>query len=184
MNRADESSLPMPASKQHLAAIASVCLLLCACDRAVSFNTPVGVDRTIVKDSAHPTAIDPLLVGTYPGRAFSGAGYFWDDVLEYRVWFHVAGSACFRAFASYEPAAEFSARTQDAEVPIVLIRQREWIGESEPNQYQAMATERITEWQVEWLEGAHRGPRSIADFLAHGGREPGGVREVEPPEQH
>lgn len=36
--------------------------------------------------SHYPAAIDSALVGTYPAHTKSGGGYFYDDVLEYRVW--------------------------------------------------------------------------------------------------
>jgi hypothetical protein len=55
-------------------------------------------------------------VGTYPTDTKSGAGYFYDDVLEYRVWMHPEkGAAPFNgtndymaAFAQYEAAETFS----------------------------------------------------------------------------
>ena len=34
----------------------------------------------------YPVAYDSSLVGTYPTVVSAGAGYFYDDVLEYRVW--------------------------------------------------------------------------------------------------
>lgn len=60
---------------------------------AVSFHTnadfdAVGADRTVSVSSAYPTAIAPATVGSYPGSVKSGAGYFYDEVLEYRVWLH------------------------------------------------------------------------------------------------
>ena len=38
--------------------------------------------------SKYPLAIDENMVGEYPALVKSGAGYFYDDVLEYRVWCH------------------------------------------------------------------------------------------------
>ena len=38
-----------------------------------------------VGPSDFPIAIDPNQVGKYPAYTKSGAGYFYDDVLEYRV---------------------------------------------------------------------------------------------------
>jgi putative acetyltransferase len=46
----------------------------------------VGADQDISGSSAYPTAVKPSLVGKYPITSKSGAGYFYDDVLEYRVW--------------------------------------------------------------------------------------------------
>jgi len=34
----------------------------------------------------YPKVKDKELVGSYPASVMSGGGYFWDDVLEYRVW--------------------------------------------------------------------------------------------------
>jgi len=34
--------------------------------------------------------MNPNKVGTYPALAKSGAGYFYDEILEYRVWIHPA----------------------------------------------------------------------------------------------
>ena len=131
------------------------------------------------KETTGPTrfalAIDPSAVGTYSGAAKSGAGYFYDDVLEYRVWMHpergaerVAGDAdYFAAFAQYERAVEFAKVTAGAEEPLVLVRQREWIDEPEPGRFVPMKKERITEWQVKWLADSKRGADSIAQFIAH-----------------
>ena len=105
----------------------------------------------------------------------SGAGYFYDDVLEYRVWLHPERGAprrngdddYFVAFAQFERAEAFSRRNPGAEVPLVLVRQREWIDEPEPGHYVAKKEERLTEWQVRWLEGSKRTASSIAEFLKH-----------------
>jgi hypothetical protein len=79
-----------------------------------------------------PAVLDPNLVGTYPAVAKSGGGYVWDEVLEYRVWCHpergapdeADGSDYYYPFASYEEAAEFSARTEGADQPIALVLQK------------------------------------------------------------
>jgi putative acetyltransferase len=124
----------------------------------------------------YPLAIDPAAVGTYAGITKSGAGYFYDDVLEYRVWLSpkrgadpVVGHAgdYFAAFAQYERARDFAKVTAGAEEPLVLVRQREWIDEPEPGRYVPMKKERITEWQLKWLAEGKRGPDSIARFLAN-----------------
>jgi hypothetical protein len=132
-------------------------------------------DKSITGTSRFPAAIDPKKVGKYPAAAKLGGGYFYDDVLEYRVWLSphedaeplAGGSDYLFAFAEYESALAFSQATRGAEVPLVLIRQREWINEKKPGQYEVKKGERIAEWSVEWLEGSKRKPNSIAEFLAH-----------------
>jgi hypothetical protein len=117
--------------------------------------------------------VDPQLVGTYPGGTKSGAGYFYDDVLEYRVWQHPErgaadlsnGNDYFAAFAQYEAAERFAAATLGAEPPLVLVRQIESIDEPNPGEFHAVRETRITEWQVQWLLGNKRQPNSIEDFL-------------------
>ena len=127
------------------------------------------------KKSKFPIAIDPKHVGWYPALAKSGGGYFYDEVLEYRVWIHprdggpelVEGDAdvYFCAFLSYEEALRFSKETPGAEEPLVLIRQYEHINEPKTGNYIHVVGNRVTEWQVEWLEGSKRGPNSIPEFL-------------------
>ena len=130
-------------------------------------------DRTVCRQSAHPLAIDNARVGKYAAETKSGAGYFYDDVLEYRVWFCPERGAkpvngkddYYVAFAEYESAEKLSKASRGAEEPLVLVRQYEWIDEPEPGHYQAEKGNRITEWQVEWLEGSKRTPDSARDFL-------------------
>src|SRR5262245_41542656 len=117
-----------------------------------------------------PLAIEPAAVGTYSMETGSGGGYFYDDVLEYRVWMHpergaehVAGdSDYFAAFAQYERAVAFAKVTTGADSqPVALVRQREWIDEPEPGRFVPEKDERITEWQVSWLADHKRGTDSI-----------------------
>lgn len=114
------------------------------------------------------------MVGEYPSAAKSGAGCFFDQVLEYRVWLHPEKGAeplagghdyCF-AFAKYERALAFSQKAKGAEEPLALLRQYEWIDEPSPGKYEVKRGERVTEWRVAWLKGAKREPQSIAEFLA------------------
>ena len=119
--------------------------------------------------SAYPLAANRSKVGTYPALAKSGGGYFYDDVLEYRVWVHRAegGDDTYEAFAAFEAAAAYSQATAGAEEPLVLVRQRERIDEPKPNEFVHKKSERMTEWRVEWLDDGHRRePGSIARFLA------------------
>ena len=132
-------------------------------------------DRTVSLPSAYSVAVDPSRVGTYAPDTKSGSGYFYDDVLEYRVWLHPDNGAAplngdkdyFVAFAQYERAEAFSKSTAGAEEPIVLVLQREWINEPTPGEFHAERTERIAEWRVKWLAGNKRGPDTISNFLAH-----------------
>jgi hypothetical protein len=148
-------------------------LLSCNRQHAASGFVAVRADPQFGGQSAYPIAIDPGKVGTYSPDAKSGAGYFYDDVLEYRVWFHPDRGAArlngdkdyFVAFAQYEIADAFSKRSQGAEEPIVLVRQREWIDEPRHGQFIPRKDERITEWQVKWLSGSKRTDKSIEEFL-------------------
>jgi hypothetical protein len=73
-------------------------------------------NRMITGTSNFPPVVDPELVGEYSSLAKSGAGHFFDEVLEYRVWLCPAegaerlsgGDDYFFAFATYENALAFS----------------------------------------------------------------------------
>ena len=123
--------------------------------------------------SHYPLAVDPAKVGEYPAEAKSGGGYFYDEVLEYRVWCRpwlgapdeFNGDVYYYAFDSFEAAKAFTDGTQGAEQPLVLIRQYEWIDEPTPGHLLPMIGERITEWAVEWLQGSKRAEQSISEFI-------------------
>jgi hypothetical protein len=123
---------------------------------------------SVKQKNGYPTAVDPAKVGTYPALTRSGGGYFYDDVLEYRVWVHPRnkGDDNYHAFATFEEASAFSRNTDGAESPLVLVLQREWIDEPKPGEFRHKKGVRITEWQVEWLKGSKRGADSIARFMA------------------
>lgn len=135
----------------------------------------ISADRQVAENSKFPVAINPRKVGTYPAETKSGAGYFYDDVLEYRVWVHPDKGGApingdkdyYFAFAQYEPAEAFSLKTTGAEPPLVLIRQLEWIDEPKHGWFIPEKGERITEWQVKWLDGSKRNGNSIEEFLKH-----------------
>ncbi|WP_432720091.1 GCN5 family acetyltransferase [Jeongeupia wiesaeckerbachi] len=120
-----------------------------------------------------PPAIDPTQVGEYPALTKSGGGYFYDHVLEYRVWCHPEkgspdhhdGGDYFYAFATYDEALALSQSTEGAEEPLVLVRQLEWIDEPQDGQYIHEKGERITEWRVEWLTDGPRKPNDIENFI-------------------
>jgi hypothetical protein len=91
----------------------------------------------------------------------------WDEVLEYRVWCHSNdGDDYYFAFATYPKALAFSRRTEGAEEPLALIRQRQHINEPEPGKYVHVKKSRLTEWPVDFLSRPRRTPRTIPDFLA------------------
>ena len=118
--------------------------------------------------SSFPHAVDKAKVGTYPALSKSGAGYFYDDVLEYRVWEHLKNEEVkFWAFATYNEAREFSRKTPNAEKPLALVRQNEWIDEPEPGKFIHVKEPRITEWQVEWLQDNKNSRQQIPKFLAN-----------------
>jgi len=128
----------------------------------------------IVSHSMYPKALEPDRVGTYAARAYSGGGFVWDAVLEYRVWCspragaadEAQGSDYFCAFATYEEALEFSRATAGAEPPLALVRQDEYIDESEPGCFVHRKDVRVTEWPVEFLNRPKRTERTIPDFLS------------------
>ena len=87
----------------------------------------------------YPESVDKNKVGEYDASSKSGGGYFYDDVLEYRVWCRpwegapdeFSGEIYYYAFHTYEEALDFSQTTDGSEKPLVLIRQKEWIDEPE-----------------------------------------------------
>ena len=121
-----------------------------------------------------PDAVDPSKVGEYPALSKAGGGYVWDAVLEYRVWCHpergaedkADGGDWYEAFGTYEEALAFANSTAGSEEPLALIRQDEYIDESQPGQYVHVKAVRITEWPVEFLSRPKRTPTTIPDFLA------------------
>ena len=113
------------------------------------------------------------MVGEYPAQAKAGAGFFYDDVLEYRVWCYpgdgaediLEGDDYYYAFESFESAASYAEKTEGAQKPMALIRQIEWINEKEPGLYVHEKGERIAEWRAEDLEGRKRKEDSIPEFF-------------------
>ncbi len=107
------------------------------------------------------------MVGEYPALAKSGGGYVWDEVLEYRVWCHPEeGDDYYYAFGDAETALECSQEEKDAEDPLALILQQEYINEPEPGQYIHIKEERIAEWPIEFLSRPRRCENTISDFMS------------------
>jgi hypothetical protein len=127
----------------------------------------------------YPRAIHPQRVGKYPALVGSGAGYVWDEVLEYRVWCHPErgapdihrGDDYYYAFPTFPKALAFSQKTPGAEEPLVLIRQRQSINEPKPGEFIHDRKPRLTEWQVKWLAGSRRKPDTLKRFFAEGAPE-------------
>lgn len=118
-----------------------------------------------VRKSEYPVAKDLSKVGKYPAVTKSGAGYVYDEVLEYRVWIDHGDDDTYTAFATYEEAKEYSANTKDAEDPLVLILQEEHINEPNPDMFEHIQERRITEWRVEWLKDSLRSENPIPQYM-------------------
>lgn len=122
----------------------------------------------------YPEVKAPNLVGEYPAVVKAGGGYVWDDVLEYRVWCHPEdgapdtenGDDYYYVFATYEEALEYSENNEGCESPLALVLQEEFIDEPEPGKYVHVKEQRLTEWQVEFLQRPKRTDKTIPDFLS------------------
>ena len=134
---------------------AIVILAICSC----------SLDKAPAPSSEYPIAVDLKMVGKYPARSKSGGGYFYDGVLEYRVWIDSEGGDYYHAFATYEEAEDFASRTDNAEEPLVLVVQYEHVNEPQPGVYEHVKGRRVTEWRVDWLAGNKRKLNSINEFL-------------------
>lgn len=82
-----------------LLVVSSVLILICSCS---------GQEQPSISSSAYPIAVYTKKVGKYPALTNFGAGYVYDDVLEYRVWVHPGGNDYYRAFSTCEEAKKFS----------------------------------------------------------------------------
>lgn len=119
----------------------------------------------IFKRFNYPEADDPDKVGTYPPEVFAGGGYFYDKVLEYRVWSKVGGKTKMDAFATLKDAKNYARSHRNTEMPVVLVWQKEHINEPKPGVYVHVTQPRITEWQIDWLKGSQGTERQIPVFL-------------------
>lgn len=128
---------------------------------------------------AYPEAYNPDMVGEYSTMVAAGAGYFYDEVLEYRVWCYIedgaedlaAGSDYYFAFAAYDEALEFKNKTKGAQIPLALVLQYEWIDEYEPGKFRHETGQRMAEWAADLLEGRAREDGSIDNFFKEKGLE-------------
>jgi hypothetical protein len=115
----------------------------------------------------YPKVKDPQMVGKYNVIAKAGGGYVWDVVLEYRVWCHPHDDNDYcHVFETYQDALAYSSEEEDAESPLALILQKEYIDEPEPGHYVYVKEQRIAEWPVEFLCRPQRNRNTITDFLS------------------
>ncbi len=152
-----------------------VLLFLVGCANGNEGEIIEEVDQSIINDMTfkYPDAVDSSKVGTYPTLVKSGAGYFYDEVLEYRVWVHPElggedkydGDDYFYSFPTYEEALNFTQNNKGTEWPLVLVLQNEHINEPSPGVFEHITEDRIAEWKPAWLEGYKREADSISKFL-------------------
>jgi hypothetical protein len=122
----------------------------------------------------YPPAKYPEKIGVYPTyvNLDGGWGYYYDEVLEYRVWVHPdrggedlnEGSDYYYPFITYKEALTYSKKTKGAEEPIALVLQKEWLSETD-GQLSIVGKERITEWNASWLKGNKRTNDSISEMI-------------------
>ena len=136
--------------------------------KAVRKPATKGMKKAASKTASYPAVLDPTLVGTYPADAAAGGGYVWDAVLEYRVWCHPEDGSddYYCPFESYNDALAFSKASENAEEPLALILQKEYIDEPEPGCFVHIRKRREAEWPVRFLSRPRRTPRTIPDFIA------------------
>jgi len=113
----------------------------------------------------YPKASEPNKVGTYPSEVYSGGGYFYDEVLEYRVWLKEGGKSVYYAFSTYGAARKFSQSHKNTEKPIALVEQYSYIEETNEG-LRKIDENRITEWSVDWLKGNRGTHEKIPAFIA------------------
>ncbi|MBU1239243.1 GCN5 family acetyltransferase [Myxococcota bacterium] len=115
----------------------------------------------------YPKVKDPSRVGEYSAVARAGGGYVWDEVLEYRVWFHDEnGDEYYYAFGDAQTALECFNEEDGAEEPLALILQKEYVSEPEPGNYIHVKEERIAEWPLEFLRRPRRNENTIPNFMS------------------
>ncbi|MBL4702943.1 MAG: hypothetical protein JKY54_00345 [Flavobacteriales bacterium] len=121
----------------------------------------------------YPEVVDIIKVGAYDNIAFAGAGFFYDEVLEYRVWCYPSqgakdvfeGDDYFYPFENFNQAFTFANQEKGRQEPIALIKQYEWINEIEEGKYIHERGARIAEWNALDLKGRKRQKESIVNKL-------------------
>lgn len=115
----------------------------------------------------YPKAINKEKVGTYSALAFSGGGYFYDEVLEYRVWVRPPNGdeVHYYYFENFEEALEYSKNTEGAKYPLALVLQNAYIESLEEGIFSIVNKERIAEWRVEWLLDGKREEGTLEKFI-------------------
>ena len=101
--------------------------------------------------SRFPKVVDENKVGSYEAITSSGSGYFYDSVLEYRVWYKKDGEQYCYFSPTYKDAYAFYVRTEKAEKPLALVLQKKHINEPEKGVFEYIETPRQTEWKTKWL---------------------------------
>ena len=126
----------------------------------------------------YPSAKWPNKVGKYQALVGAGAGYFYDDILEYRVWMHPEkgdrdcfnGNDYYYSFANYGDAFKFSKTNEGAEEPRALILQKEHINEPETGKFIHIKKRRLTEWDIKFIDKKHKRKRGSIDYFIKNGK--------------
>ena len=112
-----------------------------------------------------PKVADESKVGEYDTLCFSGAGFIWDEVLEYRVW--SSGPTECHTFASYDEAERFSEATATRSIVLALVKQVEYF-EGNAKECAILVQPkrpRVCEWQVPWLRHDNHRPSMLERAL-------------------
>lgn len=115
----------------------------------------------------YPDAKDKSKVGSHSALVFSGGGYFYDEVLEYRVWVRPPSGeeVHFYSYADYKTALDYSKETEGAEEPLVLVLQKAYIDGPTKDDLVIIKKDRIAEWRVEWLLKGKGGSGVLEAFI-------------------
>lgn len=116
-----------------------------------------------------PDAIDSQKVGYYGHADSYNDGYFWDELLEYRVRCRALPTDeeeellyCFR---DYPSAFEFYKKTPTAQELNALVLQKESITRLNRNEFKHITTPRTAEWPAHFLMRPQGSASFIAKFL-------------------
>ncbi len=130
--------------------------------RATAQHNPCICPNPDDAPTSYPAAIHPSKVGQYPLWGDTGGGYFYDRVLEYRVWVkHADGSLTLDAFATHDEAKRFADKAEtegNRYVHLVVLVEQDpghWVDEPRAGAYKRGTSHRLTEWRTEWLDGRY-----------------------------